>query len=321
MHARASMLLAFLLCAACNLAPHEDESKSHVIAPAAAATTQLQAPPKLPSEPQSKPLSSEPPPKPPPLRAITRAFTFTGELTQGGWIRGKAPAGARSVMLDEAALELDSEGQFFAAFDRDATPSSQLVAILANGERITKPLQIAPRNWRIERVNVARRSGGPSAAFMKRRLPELNAINAARAKVTGARGWQQDFIWPVKGRISGRFGSQRIYKGVPGSYHSGLDIAPGNGVPFVAPADGVVVLARRGFSLEGGLIIVDHGNGLNSAFLHASKLAVQEGEVVRQGQYIGNIGSTGRATGPHLHWGLKWRQNRLDPLLFVDPMD
>ena len=102
-----------------------------------------------------------------------------------------------------------------------------------------------------------------------------------------------------------------------------IDIATGeSGTPFVAPADGVVALAAETeFSLEGYLLMIDHGNGLNSAFLHCSKIAVNEGDVVRQGQYIGNIGASGRATGPHLHWSLKWRDARLDPLLFTGPMN
>ena len=131
----------------------------------------------------------------------------------------------------------------------------------------------------------------------------------------------QDFIWPVRGRISGRFGSQRIYRGEPGSYHTGLDIAPGAGTPYVAPADGVVVLAADDFSLEGNLLIIDHGNGLNSAFLHSQRLDVKQGDRVTQGQQLGLIGSSGRATGPHLHWSLMWGKARLDPLLFVAPGD
>ena len=158
---------------------------------------------------------------------------------------------------------------------------------------------------------------------MRIRRPELARIGAARAKDTGASGWRQDFIWPVKGRISGRFGSQRIYRGEPGSYHSGIDIATGgSGTPFVAPADGVVILAaQEPFSLEGYLLMIDHGNGLNSAFLHNSAILVREGEAVKQGQVIGRIGASGRATGPHLHWGLKWNDARLDPLLFTGPMN
>jgi murein DD-endopeptidase MepM/ murein hydrolase activator NlpD len=249
-----------------------------------------------------------------------RDFQYSGELTEGGWIRGTVPSRAISARLGEQELDIAQDGSFFAAFDRDGSGTIALSAVLADGKLTTKQLAISDRDWRLERINVARRSGGPSEAFMKRRRPELAAIWDARQKQTGAEGWKQDFIWPVKGRISGRFGAQRIYRGEPGSYHSGLDIAPGHGVAFVAPADGVVVLARTGFSLEGGLIIIDHGAGLNSAFLHSSKIAVKTGDVVRQGQYIGNVGSSGRATGPHLHWSLKWNNARLDPLLFVGPM-
>ncbi len=252
---------------------------------------------------------------------LNTSFSYSGELTQGGFIRGVVPDGTVRASLGGQELEIAEDGTFFAAFDRDSAGSLKLSATNASRQTVTEALTVSPRKWNIERVNVSRRGGRSSEAYWKIRKPEYEAINAARAKVTDADGWKQDFIWPVKGRISGRFGRQRIYRGEPGSYHSGIDIAPGNGVPYVAPADGVVVLARMGFSLEGGLIIIDHGMGLNSAFLHSSKIAVKEGEVVKQGQYIGNVGSTGRATGPHLHWGLKWNSARLDPLLFVGPMN
>lgn len=248
-------------------------------------------------------------------------FSWSGELTQGGFIKGRAPDGAVSVVFGDTPVELSPDGSFFAAFDRDAPATLQLAARLDSGQLHGETIPISARQWPIEHVNATRRSGGSDEAYWKIREPEFNAITAARAQKTGATGWRQDFIWPVKGRISGRFGRQRIYKGEPADYHSGIDIAPGNGVPFVTPADGVVVLARTGFSLEGGLIIIDHGHGLNSAFLHASRIVVREGERVAQGQHIGNVGATGRATGPHLHWSLKWNAARLDPLLFTGPMD
>lgn len=289
-------------------------------APAAAPSPSTQ--PEMRSEPVIRTQAVTPPSAPPqPERTGPAEFTYAGELTQGGWIKGTAPFGTVNAFLGDVPLELDSDNGYFAAFDRDAGREAVLRAELANGTTKTARLTIAPRQWNIERVNVARRSGGASASFMARRQPELDAIWNARLKLTGATGYRQDFIWPVKGRISGRFGSQRIYRGEPGSYHSGIDIAPGNGVPFAAPADGVVVLAVSGFSLEGNLLIIDHGSGLNSAFLHASKIAVSEGDMVTQGQYIGNIGSSGRATGPHLHWSIKWRNARLDPLLFTGPMN
>lgn len=158
---------------------------------------------------------------------------------------------------------------------------------------------------------------------MRIRRPELERIDAARGIVTSAQGWRQRFIWPAKGRISGRFGSQRVYRGEPGSYHSGIDITTGrSSTPFVAPADGVVILAaKQPFTLEGHLLMLDHGMGLNSAFLHCAQILVGEGDRVKQGQLIGTIGMSGRATGPHLHWSLKWHSARLDPLLFTGPMD
>ncbi len=218
-------------------------------------------------------------------------------------------------------MELDVRDRtFFIGLDRDAGTSAELVFTAGDGQTLTQQIRIQPRDWQIERVNVPLRPRANAEDWWKMREPEWLAIRDARAKDTDAQGWKQDFIWPVTGRISGRFGRQRIYQGEPGSYHSGIDIAPGNGVPFVAPADGVVVLARTGFSLEGGIIIVDHGAGLNSAFIHLSSLAVAEGDSVRQGDTLGNIGASGRATGPHLHWSLMWRESRLDPLLLTGPM-
>ncbi|MEW9854874.1 M23 family metallopeptidase [Novosphingobium sp. M1R2S20] len=262
----------------------------------------------------------KPAPAPEPSRPAT--FAFAGELTQGGWIKGTAPGGTQSLSLDGESIDVGENGGFFVAFDRDAKPVASLIATLRSGAKVVQRLTIAPRDWQIENVNIARRRSGPSEAFMALRRPELARIQAARALDTGAAGWRQDFIWPVTGRISGRFGSQRVYRGEPGSYHSGIDITSGvSGTPFVAPADGVVVLAaKKPFTLEGNLLMIDHGMGLNSAFLHCSEILVEEGERVRQGQTIGRIGSTGRATGPHLHWSMKWNEARLDPILLTGPM-
>jgi len=259
---------------------------------------------------------------PAPRPAGPATFLYQGELTQGGWIRGQVPAGTVSAQLGDRALTFDESGRFFAAFDRDAGPQTVLSATLTDGQRVDSPLTVAPRAWDIEHINASPTANVPSTEFTARRQPELARIAAARQVETGSEGWRQDFVWPATGRISGRFGSQRVYRGEPGSYHSGIDIATGgSGAPYVAPADGVVVLAADApFTLEGNLLIIDHGMGLNSAFLHSSELLVREGEHVRQGQVIGKIGMTGRATGPHLHWGLMWRGLRLDPLLFTGPM-
>ncbi len=273
----------------------------------------------LPTLPRPAPL----PPPPPLLPPRGADIALVGQLTQGGWILGAAPLGANAVTLDGEPVPLDANGNFFAAFDRDAGTSATLTARLADGKRVTRALAIAPRAWKIEHIPIGPRPGAaPNPDFARRRAAELAQINAARRINAQSDGWRQRFIWPARGRLSGRFGSQRIYNGSPGGYHSGNDIATGaSGTPYVAPADGVVILAAQSpFTLEGNLLMIDHGMGLNSAFLHSVRLAVREGDRVRQGQVIGYIGMTGRATGPHLHWSVKWRGARLDSLLFTGPM-
>lgn len=249
------------------------------------------------------------------------AFRFDGPMIQGGTVLGTAPALTSRLTLDGRPVPVAPDGRFLIAFDRDAGASAELVAIRVDGSMLRQTLKIQPRAWRIERLNTLPRYSQPTAEYQRRRPAELAQINAARAKAHDVHGWRQDFMWPVTGRISGLFGSQRIYKGEPGSYHSGVDVARPSGTPVIAPADGVVILAaHQAFTLEGKLLMLDHGMTLNSAFLHLSRIDVKVGDVVRRGQTIGAIGTTGRSTGPHLHWGMKWGAARIDPLLIAGSM-
>ncbi len=253
-------------------------------------------------------------------KVIRSDFWIAKDARQGAVINARAPSNAARVALNGMRLPISKDGFFLIGFDRDSGSAATLVATLTDGSKVQKTLPVAAGKWRLERINAPYRGGRSSATFRKLRGPEIAQIVAARKIATDAQGWRQDFIWPVKGRISGRFGSQRIYQGKPGSYHSGLDIAAPTGTPYVAPADGVVILAtQKPFTLEGNLLMIDHGNGLNSAFLHSSSIAVKKGDTVKQGQVIGKIGATGRATGPHLHWGMKWHKARTDPLLLLPP--
>ena len=245
-----------------------------------------------------------------------------GEPTQGGLVTGRAPADAVALLFNGKPVPLAADRRFIVGFDRDAAPLATLVATLADGTTVTRSLAIAPRQWNISRLPTLAKVPVPHAEFDARRPAELARIAAARALVTDAAGWRQRFVWPLTGRISTRFGSQRIYAdGEAGAYHSGIDIARATGTVVRVPADGVVVLAADApFTLEGNLLLVDHGAGLTSAFLHLSRIDVAVGAHVRQGDPIGLVGATGRATGPHLHWGIQWRGARLDPLLVAGAM-
>lgn len=265
------------------------------------------------------PLASAPVPAPTTIVAPEPpVLTLDGVARQGEVLHGTVTPGA-AVQLDGKRIAVADDGAFLIAFDRDAGPSAMLVALGEDGQHIERSLAVAPGQWEIEQVNAPLLGGAKSSEeFQRLRADELAQIAAARSGNAASDGWRQPFIWPVKARISGRFGSQRIYRGTPASYHSGVDLAGGAGTVYVAPADGIVVLAAdHPFTLEGNLLMIDHGMGLNSAFLHAQQLLVKVGDAVKQGQPLGIIGMTGRASGPHLHWSMKWNDARIDPATLV----
>jgi murein DD-endopeptidase MepM/ murein hydrolase activator NlpD len=250
--------------------------------------------------------------------ATIGAFRLDRVAQQGGIALGTVPTGTIRLVEDGADVMVAPDGRFIIAFGRDHASVAILSAFLRDGRAVTERINVAPRAWRIESLPTLPHHSQPDAEFEARRPAELAQIEAARRVVSDSQGWRQSFIWPSRGRISGIFGSQRIYAGEPGAPHTGVDLAGGVGTAVIAPADGVVVLAASGpFTLEGNLLMVDHGMGLNSAFLHLSRIDVRVGDRVRQGQKIGAIGQTGRATGPHLHWGMKWKDERIDPARII----
>ncbi len=250
----------------------------------------------------------------------TREWLIAGHLTQGGIVVGTAPLGTLSVTVDGVPVRLSGDRRFLAGFGRDAPAAATLVAHLADGRSDRRTVAIAPRHYDIESIPSLKQpppDAPPDPVYDARRAVELAEIARARAGESDENGWTQAFAWPAHGRISGVYGSQRILGGVPKAPHLGLDIAAPPGSPVTAPADGVVRLAHGPFLLEGNLIMLDHGHGLVSAFLHLSRIDVTEGQHVVRGAPLGLVGMTGRATGPHLHWALSWKSARLDPGLLV----
>lgn len=255
------------------------------------------------------------------VRAAAAAeIAFDGLFRQGSLVGGHAP-GATAVTLDGRPVPVAPDGRFLIGFGRDAAPVATLTATFADGRRLERRIDVARRAWPLRNLRTLPKGTPRSPQEIARRADEVARIAAARAGLQPAEGWRQRFRWPVTGRISGVFGAQTIYAGEPGSYHSGVDIARPAGTPVTAPADGIVVLASPPqFSVEGNLLIVDHGLGLSSAFLHLSRIDVPVGARVRQGQTLGAIGTTGRSTGPHLHWGVVWQGVRVDPRALAGAM-
>ncbi len=261
---------------------------------------------------------------PPPQTVGPDLFQLKGEVTQGALLYGIAPKDTALLMLDGKPVRFASDGRFVIGLNRDAPPAALIEARLADGRLLRLPLTVSPRRWDISNLHTLRRGVTPTPEQKRIRDAELAQIAAAKAVNAESDGWRGPWAWPAVGRISTLFGSQRIYAGgVSGAPHGGIDIARPTGTPALAPADGVVVLVTdHPFSLEGNMVMIDHGMGLVSAIMHLSAIEVTSGQRVRRGEEIGKVGMTGSATGPHLHWGVTWGPTaaRLDPLLIVGPM-
>ncbi|OED50971.1 peptidase M23 [Endozoicomonas sp. (ex Bugula neritina AB1)] len=210
------------------------------------------------------------------------------------------------------------DGLFVLGFGRDAQLTQSYRILDDHGQEKQVLLTLKPREYNIENITgVAHKYVTPPAMILARIRKEAVEVRQARTGETYQRDFFRGFDWPVTGRISGVYGSQRIYNGHPGRPHYGLDIAVPTGTPVEAPANGVVKLAGGELYYSGGTIIIDHGFGLFSSFLHLSKVAVKEGQKINRGQIIGKVGATGRVTGPHLDWRYNWFDKRLDPQLLT----
>ena len=243
---------------------------------------------------------------------------FPAEVQQGSLVIATLPAGAQA-RFDGHDLRATPTGLVVFGIGRDATSPQTVQLRFPDGHVQKVDITIGKRDWPIQRVNgVPDNTVNPPPAIAARIARENGEIVAARRADSDGTGFAQPFIWPVQGRVSGRFGNQRIFNGTPKSPHSGMDIAAKQGTPIHAPADGVVTLAQSGFFLTGGTVMIDHGHGVSSNFLHMSRIDVKPGDVIRQGDVIGAVGMTGRATGPHLHWGMTWFETKIDPLLVLE---
>jgi murein DD-endopeptidase MepM/ murein hydrolase activator NlpD len=248
------------------------------------------------------------------------ALELDGNLTQGGLVMGQAVTGGR-ITLDGQSIPIADDGRFLLGFGRDAQPAALLIIKGPDGKAEIRELAIAQRDYEIQRIdNLPQDKVEPDEAALQRIAQEQTRINAARDRLTGEPFYLAGFAWPAIGPISGVYGSQRILNGEPRRPHFGVDVAAPAGTPIKAPAGGIVSLADSDLFFTGGTAMIDHGQGLGSIFAHMQSLSVKEGDRLSPGQPIGELGATGRATGPHMHWGIYLLRTPLDPQLLVPPM-
>ena len=252
------------------------------------------------------------------------ADTFPSSAPQGSLIRVHVEPRAK-VRFAGHDLRVGPRGEIAFGIGRDEKGPVTVDVIEPGGKREHIVIEVTPRDFPIERiVGVPPKTVEPPPEIAARIKREQARVVAARQRDDARVDFAEAFQWPVTGRISGRFGNQRIYvvdgKDVPKSPHSGMDIAVPTGTPVHAPASGIVTFADPDLYLTGGTVLIDHGHGVSSNFLHLSRIDVKVGQRVAQGETIGAAGMTGRATGPHVHWGMNWFDVRLDPdpLLLLD---
>jgi len=251
----------------------------------------------------------------PALTVAAASIAMPRRITQGELVIARVTPGS-TAQLDGIPLRVGGDGSVVFAAGRDSVGPLLLTVRDAHSESRTFRIAVTPRDWPLERIDgVPAKTVKPPPSIARRIAREQAQVGAARKRDDAREDFLRGFIWPVNGRISGRFGRQRIYNGAPGAPHSGMDLAVPTGTPVRAPAAGVVTFASASLFLTGGTVVLDHGFGLSSNFLHLSRIDVRVGQRVAQGQVIARSGMTGRATGPHLHWGFNWFDTRLDPLL------
>jgi len=248
-------------------------------------------------------------------------FSLTGAFAQGGLVFGATEPGAK-VRLDGANVMVGDDGRFVFGFGRNSALTSLITVTYHDGTVERVAIEIEDREFPVSRIDGLDQSkvSGFTEAQLEQIAVGTAKKTAARTKSQSAADWADGFDWPLIGRISGVFGSQRILNGEPKRPHSGVDVARPTGTPIRAPAAGIVTLAETGMYFEGGLVLLDHGHWLESAFLHMSRIDVEPGQHVEKGDIIGAVGATGRVTGPHLHWSMKWVGRLVDPQLAAGEM-
>ncbi len=250
---------------------------------------------------------------------VLQAIELTGSLTQGGLVSGKLP-NASQVRFNDTLLKLSENGDFVFGFSRDDKLQHTLSWHDKKGVEHQQKFIITKRHYNIDKINgVANKYVSPPDTVLKRIKKEAKLVKNARNTVSNRVDFLQPVYQPAEGRISGVYGSQRFFNGTPKRPHYGLDIANKTGTKVFAPLPGKVILAENNLYYSGGTLILDHGQGITSTYIHLSKILIDNGQVVNTGDPIAEIGATGRVTGPHLDWRLNWQQVRLDPALVMKP--
>lgn len=241
---------------------------------------------------------------------------FIGNFTEGGIIKGKVIPGSK-VFLDKKKLKISKNGYFVFGISIGRS-KDVLIEIEENKKLKVVRKKIKKRIFSTQKINgLPKKMVTPGKKELDRIRKEQTFFNTMRSINSSNEFFYYKFTKPATGITSGKFGSRRILNGKPRRPHLGLDIANKKGTAIKATANGVVTLAQKNLYFTGGTIAIDHGHRITSVYYHLNSLNVTKGQKVSQGDLIATMGSTGRSTGDHLHFGIYWGQTALDPELVL----
>lgn len=250
------------------------------------------------------------------LAGDCHGLEFQGAWEQGGMLIGNVSPGAK-IRFRERSVNTTPTGKFVIGLDREA-PASVSLQVIDHGKVETFTFDVAQRQYDVQRIDgVPERTVTPPPEVFERIRSEAEIVARARAGADPREDFLHGFALPLDGPITGVYGSQRIFNGVAKTPHFGLDIAAPTGFLVQAPAPGVVKFAHPDLYFSGGTLILDHGHGISSTFIHLSEILVAAGDRIDIGDPIARVGATGRATGPHLDWRMNWFEVRIDPALVL----
>jgi murein DD-endopeptidase MepM/ murein hydrolase activator NlpD len=251
--------------------------------------------------------------------AANKPVEIKGAWRQGELLIGHVAAGSQVTFKDKA-VRVGDDGHFIIGLDRDEEGEPKLEVRTPDGNTHSETHKIAARTYSIQKLTLPPDKVNAPPEFTARIERESELARVARMIDSPRDDYETAFAWPARGRVSGVYGSQRILNGEKKQPHYGVDVAVPTGTPVHAPAGGVVTLAEPDLYYTGGTLMIDHGHGLTSAFLHLSQLKLKVGDAVKQGDVIALSGASGRATGPHLDWRISWFDARVDPQRLVPAM-
>ena len=245
-------------------------------------------------------------------KVFSSILNIEGAFIQGSILFGKTKPNSK-IFFNDKKIFVNNEGDFLLGISRDEKKENLL--ILEIGNKVEKyNINIIPRKYKIQKIDgLPKNKVTPNQKELKRIKKESKLINKYKNIFLDKTLYKSGFVWPVEGKITGEYGSQRILNGQPRRPHFGTDIVASLGSKIIAPSDAIVAFTFEDTFFNGKMIILNHGLGLNSIYSHLNKIYVKEGDKLKQGDLLAEVGSTGRVTGPHLHWGISIFNTAIDP--------